>query len=49
VRPGETATQIARRYGVSLSRFLDYNGLAIASVIRAGEVLKIPPALVAPR
>ena len=49
VRPGETATQIARRYGVSLSRLLDYNGLAIASVIRAGEVLKIPPALVAPR
>ncbi len=49
VRPGETATQIARRYGVSLSRLLDYNGLAVASVIRAGEVLRIPPPLVAPR
>ena len=44
VQPGETATQIARRYGVSLTRLLDYNGLAVASVIRAGDVLKIPPA-----
>jgi membrane-bound lytic murein transglycosylase D len=44
VRPGETATQIARRYGVSLTRLLDYNGLAVASVIRAGDILKIPPA-----
>jgi LysM repeat protein len=44
VRSGETATQIARRYGVSLTRLLDYNGLAVASVIRAGDILKIPPA-----
>lgn len=44
VRAGETATQIARRFGVSLTRLLDYNGLTVASVIRAGDVLKIPAA-----
>lgn len=44
VRAGETATQIARRYGISLTRLLDYNGLTVAAVIRAGDVLKIPAA-----
>jgi len=44
VRAGETATQIARRYGVSLTQLLEYNGLTVASVIRPGDVLKIPAA-----
>jgi LysM repeat protein len=42
VRSGETASEIARRYGVSLSALLNYNGLTMESVIRAGAVLKIP-------
>ncbi len=42
VRAGETATQIARRYGVRLATLLTYNGLTTVSIIRAGDVLKIP-------
>ena len=42
VRPGETASEIARRYGVALAALLNYNGLTLASVIRAGDVIKIP-------
>jgi peptidoglycan lytic transglycosylase D len=43
VRRGETASQIARRYGVDLDVLLDYNGLSRDSVIKAGKVLRIPP------
>jgi LysM repeat protein len=42
VRRGETASQIARRYGVGLDALLDYNGLSRDSVIKAGKVLRIP-------
>ena len=42
VRRGETASAIARRYGVSLTALLNYNGLTIGSIIRAGDVLQIP-------
>lgn len=42
VRPGETASQIARRYGVGLRTLLDYNGLDMDSVIRPGQRLRIP-------
>ena len=42
VRSGETVSEIARRYGVSLMALLNYNGLTIASVIHAGDVIKIP-------
>jgi peptidoglycan lytic transglycosylase D len=42
VQAGETATEIARRYGVSLTSLLNYNGLTMESLIRAGDVLKIP-------
>ncbi len=42
VRAGETASQIARRYRVSLSALLNYNGLTAKSIIRPGDVLKIP-------
>jgi membrane-bound lytic murein transglycosylase D len=43
VRRGETASQIARRYGVGLDVLLDYNGLSRDSIIKAGQVLRIPP------
>lgn len=42
VQTGETATQIAHRYGVSLDALLDYNDLDRRSVIRVGQVIKIP-------
>jgi membrane-bound lytic murein transglycosylase D len=46
VRPGETPSQLARRYGVGLRALLDANGLTMRSVIRAGQVLRIPSARV---
>lgn len=42
VRAGESASQIARRYGVSLAALLNYNGLTMESLIRPGDVLRIP-------
>ena len=42
VQVGETASAIARRYGISLTSLLNYNGLTLQSMIRAGDVLKIP-------
>ena len=42
VRGGETATQIARFYGVSLMSLLNYNGLTVGSIIRPGDLLRIP-------
>jgi len=43
VEAGETMSEIARRYSVSLAELLDYNGMTMKSIIRAGEVVKIPP------
>lgn len=43
VRSGETASQIARRYGVTLRTMLDYNGLSVTSIIKPGQLLRIPP------
>jgi membrane-bound lytic murein transglycosylase D len=43
VQRGETLSEIARRYGVSLGALLDYNDLTLQSVIRAGTIVKIPP------
>jgi peptidoglycan lytic transglycosylase D len=48
VRPGETATRIARRYGVSVRALLDYNGLAMDSIIKVGQRLRIPRAFDGP-
>jgi LysM repeat protein len=42
VRSGETASVIARRYGVSLTALLNYNGLTMGSLLRAGDIIKIP-------
>lgn len=46
VRAGETATRIARRYGVSLQALLEYNGLKMDSIIKAGQRLRIPTGFV---
>jgi peptidoglycan lytic transglycosylase D len=42
VRPGETLFQIARRYGASVQRILQANGLRQARFVRAGTTLVIP-------
>jgi len=42
VQSGETASEIARRYRVSLTALLNYNGLTMGSLIRPGDILKIP-------
>lgn len=41
---GETLTAIARRYGVDVAELARANGLANPSLIRVGQVLRIPPA-----
>jgi len=43
VRRGDNLASIARRFGVSQSRLVEYNNIANAKRIYAGEVLKIPP------
>jgi membrane-bound lytic murein transglycosylase D len=43
VQAGETASQIAHRYGVDLDALLDYNGLSRTSIIKPGQRLRIPP------
>ncbi|HMJ59065.1 MAG TPA: transglycosylase SLT domain-containing protein [Gemmatimonadales bacterium] len=42
VAAGETASSIARRYGVGLTALLNANGMTMGSVIRPGEWLRIP-------
>ncbi|MGH7529529.1 MAG: transglycosylase SLT domain-containing protein [Gemmatimonadales bacterium] len=42
VRRGETASEIARRHRVPLSALLEANGLSLESIIRPGDVLRIP-------
>jgi membrane-bound lytic murein transglycosylase D len=42
VRAGETPSAIARRYGVGLGALLNANGMTMGSVIRPGDVLRIP-------
>jgi membrane-bound lytic murein transglycosylase D len=42
VKPGETIFQIARRYGASVQRILQANGLRQARLVRAGTTLVIP-------
>jgi len=42
VAAGETASGIARRHGVSLAALLDVNDLTVRSVIRPGDLLRIP-------
>jgi membrane-bound lytic murein transglycosylase D len=42
VRAGETLSSIARGYGVGLGALLNANGMTMGSVIRPGDVLRIP-------
>jgi LysM repeat protein len=42
VTSGETASSIARQYGVGLTALLNANGMTMGSVIRPGEWLRIP-------
>lgn len=42
VRPGETASEIAKQYGVKLADLLRANGIANANLIRSGAELTIP-------
>jgi LysM repeat protein len=48
VAPGEYLIGIARRYGTSVEAIMAANGMNNPSFIRAGEVLRIPPAAGAP-
>jgi membrane-bound lytic murein transglycosylase D len=43
VQRGDTLGGIARRYGVGLSTLKQANGMGTRSLIRAGQVLRIPP------
>src|SRR5260370_42588099 len=42
VRSGETASEIARRYRIPLTALPNYNGLTTGSLLRGGDLLKIP-------
>jgi membrane-bound lytic murein transglycosylase D len=42
VSSGETLSQIAQRYRVSVSALMSMNGLSSANFIRAGQVLRLP-------
>ena len=42
VQPGETLTQIAQKFGVSLNEMIQINGIINADLISAGTILKIP-------
>jgi hypothetical protein len=42
VRPGETLSEIAERYGVGLSDLRKHNGIDNPNAIRSGQRLKIP-------
>jgi len=42
VAAGETASGIARQHGVGLAALLEANDLTMRSVIRPGDVLRIP-------
>jgi len=42
VKPGETLSEIADRYGISLSRLMSLNGLQRANHVQAGTTLRVP-------
>jgi membrane-bound lytic murein transglycosylase D len=42
VRSGDTASGIARQFGVSLTALLNANGMTVTSIIRPGDRLRIP-------
>lgn len=42
VRPGETLSSIARRYGLNYVQLARYNGIANPNLVRPGQKLRIP-------
>lgn len=42
VRPGDTITQIARRFGLKIPQLLDYTGLSDQEPLKPGKVLRVP-------
>ena len=44
VQRGETLIQIAQRYGASVQRILQFNGIRQPRLVRAGITLRIPMA-----
>ncbi len=44
VQPGETLSEIARDYGISLTRLMLYNNIRDANAVYEGQSLRIPPA-----
>jgi spore germination protein len=42
VRPGESLSRIARRYGVSVGAITGANGISNPNLVRPGQVLSIP-------
>jgi LysM repeat protein len=42
VRPGDTLSEVAELYGLTVQVLVDANGIADPNFIRAGDVLKIP-------
>ena len=42
VRRGNTLTQIAREYGVTIENIVELNGIANPNLIYIGETLRIP-------
>jgi LysM repeat protein len=48
VRPGETLSVIAARYGISYLQLARYNGIANPNLIRSGQRLRIPSRTSAP-
>lgn len=43
VQAGETLSEIAKQYGISLTRLMLYNGLRDADAVYEGQLLRIPP------
>jgi N-acetylmuramoyl-L-alanine amidase len=48
VKSGDTLSGIASRFGVSLTRLLQANAMTAKTVIRPGQVLKVPTDVAAP-
>lgn len=48
VAPGDNLTTIARRYNVSVSTLMAYNGISNANVIQLGQQIRIPTTTVQP-
>jgi membrane-bound lytic murein transglycosylase D len=43
VKPGDTLSRIASRYGVPLARLFSINGLGAKSILHPGQVIRLDP------